>query len=61
MGELDMLRVDNIGSLRRPQALLDMRARFEGGDATPEELAELEDELIKEVIAQQERTVLPPS
>ena len=59
MGELDMLRVDHIGSLRRPQALLDMRSRFESGDATPEELAELEDELIKEVIAHQERVGFP--
>ncbi len=59
MGELDLLRVDHIGSLRRPQALLDMRSRFESGDATPEELAELEDELIKEVIAHQERVGFP--
>ena len=59
MGELDTLRVDNIGSLRRPDSLLDMRARFESGDATSEELAELEDELIKEVIAHQERIGFP--
>ncbi len=59
MGELDTLRVDNIGSLRRPDSLLDMRARFESGDATSEELAELEDELIKEVIAHQERVGFP--
>ena len=59
MGELDLLRVDHIGSLRRPQTLLDMRSRFESGDATPEELAELEDELIKEVIAHQERVGFP--
>ena len=38
MGDLDLLRVDHIGSLRRPQPLLDMRARFDDGDATPEEL-----------------------
>ncbi len=59
MGELDTLRVDNIGSLRRPDSLLDMRARFESGDATSEKLAELEDELIKEVIAHQERVGFP--
>ena len=59
MGELDTLRVDNIGSLRRPDALLDMRARFESGDATSDELGELEDELIKEVIAHQERVGFP--
>ncbi len=59
MGGLDLMRVDHIGSFRRPQPLLDMRARFEDGDATPEELAALEDELIREVIAEQERTGFP--
>ena len=59
MGELDLLRVDHIGSFRRPEPLLDMHTRFDDGDATPEELAALEDELIREVIAHQERTGFP--
>ena len=59
MEELDLLRVDHIGSFRRPEPLLDMHTRFDDGDATPEELAALEDELIREVIAHQERTGFP--
>ena len=59
MGALDLLRVDHIGSLRRPQALLDLRARVDDGNATPEELAALEDETIREVIAEQERIGFP--
>ena len=55
MGELDLLRVDHIGSFRRPEPLLDMHTRFDNGDATPEEMAALEGELIREVIAHQER------
>ena len=59
MGELDLLRVDHIGSFRRPEPLLDMHTRFDNGDATPEEMAALEGELIREVIAHQERTGFP--
>ena len=59
MGELDLMRVDHIGSLRRPQALLDLRARVDDGEATSDELTALEDELIREVIAEQERIGFP--
>ena len=59
MGEMDTLRVDHIGSLVRPRALLDMHARIDNAEAAPEELAELEDALIQEVVAQQERIGFP--
>ena len=59
MGEMDTLRVDHIGSLVRPRALLDMHARKDNAEASPEELAELEDALIQEVVAQQERIGFP--
>ena len=59
MGALDMLRVDHIGSLRRPQALLDLQSRVDSGDAPPDELPALEDDLIREVVAQQERIGFP--
>ena len=59
MGELDTLRVDNIGSLRRPDSLLDLRARVDDGEATSDELTALEDELIRQVIAEQERIGFP--
>ena len=55
MGELDLLRVDHIGSFRRPRPLLDMQARLDDGEATLDELTALEDDLIREVIAEQER------
>lgn len=59
MGELDLMRVDHIGSLRRPQALLDLRVRVDDGEATSDELTALEDELIRQVIAEQERIGFP--
>ena len=58
-GPLDNLRVDHIGSLVRPRQLLDMHARFDAGDASAAELAEVEDALIRDVVAQQERIGFP--
>ena len=59
MPDLDLLRVDHIGSLARPRALLEMHARFDAGGASPEELAALEDELIRDVVAKQEAVGFP--
>ncbi len=58
-GPLDDLRVDHIGSFVRPRALLDMQARVDAGGASASELAELEDALIREVVAEQERIGFP--
>jgi 5-methyltetrahydropteroyltriglutamate--homocysteine methyltransferase len=49
--ELDNLRVDHIGSLSRPQALLDVHARADAGVATPDELRAAEDQAIRDVVA----------
>lgn len=59
MPDLDLLRVDHIGSLARPRALLEMHARFDAGDASLEELTAIEDELIREVVAKQEGVGFP--
>ena len=56
---LESLRVDHIGSLARPQALLDMRAKFDSGDAAEFELRAVEDLAIREVIARQEAIAFP--
>lgn len=37
MPDLDLLRVDHIGSLARPRALLETHARFDAGDVSIEE------------------------
>ena len=58
-GPLDMLRVDHIGSLVRPAPLLAMHRRLDAGEASAEELAALEDELIRGVVAEQERIGFP--
>ena len=59
MPDLDFLRVDHVGSLARPRALLEMHARFDAGDASREELTALEDELIRDVVAKQEGVGFP--
>ncbi len=58
-GPLDNLRVDHIGSLVRPRQLLDMHARFDSGAASAAELAEVEDALVRDVVAQHERIGFP--
>jgi 5-methyltetrahydropteroyltriglutamate--homocysteine methyltransferase len=47
-------RADHVGSLLRPQALLDARARFAGGEIAVEALRETEDASILDVIRMQE-------
>ena len=59
MPDLDLLRVDHIGSLARPRALLEMHARFDAGGASLEDLSALEDELIRDVVAKQEAVGFP--
>ena len=47
-------RADEVGSLLRPAALKDARARFQAGDLDAEALDHLEDECIRTVVAKQE-------
>ncbi len=56
---LATLRVDQIGSLMRPEALLALRARYEAGQASAAELRPLEDAAIRDVIARQEALGFP--
>jgi 5-methyltetrahydropteroyltriglutamate--homocysteine methyltransferase len=47
-------RADHVGSLRRPQALVDARARYRKKEIGREDLAKAEDDAIREVVALQE-------
>ena len=58
-GPLDRLRVDHIGSLVRPSALLEAQARRDREDASEEDLREAEDAAIREVVARQEAIGFP--
>lgn len=51
-------RAEHIGSLLRPKALLDQRAKFQRGEITREALTAAEDNAIKEALALQERVGL---
>lgn len=51
-------RADHVGSLLRPQFLLDARARYQNGDITRDELREVEDDAIRDVIKKQENVGL---
>lgn len=46
-------RADQIGSLKRPRDLLDMRAKLEKGEGSVEELHKIEDRAILDIIAMQ--------
>ncbi len=48
------LRTDQVGSLIRPEALVDARRRFARGEITHEALVELEDRMVLEALAAQE-------
>jgi 5-methyltetrahydropteroyltriglutamate--homocysteine methyltransferase len=54
MSPLDTIRIDHIGSLVRPAKLKAVFARYDRGQATNEELANAQDEAIREVIRLQE-------
>ena len=47
-------RADQVGSLLRPQALVDARARFKSGEINAEQLRKHEDEAIRAAVARQE-------
>jgi 5-methyltetrahydropteroyltriglutamate--homocysteine methyltransferase len=47
-------RADHVGSLLRPQALLDARARRERGEITADQLREVEDVAVRDVAKMQE-------
>ena len=46
-------RADHIGSLKRPQTLLDKRAEFDAGKCSPEELKVVEDAAVTEIVKMQ--------
>lgn len=46
-------RADQIGSLKRPRDLLDMRAQLEQGKGSAEELKKIEDNAITNIIQMQ--------
>ena len=47
-------RADHVGSLLRPKALLDARARYQQGELTPRELRAVEDDSVRDAAAWQE-------
>ncbi|MPZ75892.1 MAG: methionine synthase [Deltaproteobacteria bacterium] len=57
--ELPRIRIDHIGSLVRPAILKDVFARFDRGQASRQQLAQTQDDAIREVIAKQEAHGLP--
>jgi 5-methyltetrahydropteroyltriglutamate--homocysteine methyltransferase len=59
MSDLNQLRVDQVGSLLRPQSLQDVFHRHGRGEATDAELKEAEDQAIRELVRQQEAHRLP--
>ena len=52
-------RVEHVGSLLRPQYLLDARAAYAGGALTPAELKAAEDRAVREAVALQDELDLP--
>lgn len=57
--DLSSLRVDLVGSLLRPAKLKQAFAKWGRGETTEEELQNIQDEAIREVIAEQEAHHLP--
>ena len=57
--DLNKIRIDHIGSLVRPAKLKEVFARADHGQAGREELAQSQDEAIRDVIRQQEEHGLP--
>jgi methionine synthase II (cobalamin-independent) len=58
-GDLARIRIDHIGSLVRPAKLKDVFARYDRGQASREELANAQDEAIRDVIVKQEAHGFP--
>ena len=59
MPSLDELRVDHIGSLSRPQALLDAQRSADEGKSSLDDLRTAEDQAIRDVVAAQEAIAFP--
>ena len=59
MASITTLRVDQVGSLLRPQKLKDVYARHGRGEARDEELREVQDQAIRDLLARQEAHQLP--
>lgn len=57
--DLKTLRVDQVGSLLRPQTLKEAFARYSAGAIKEEELRKAQDDAIRDVIAKQEAHHLP--
>src|SRR5215469_16790311 len=51
-------RADHVGSLLRPPALLDARAKFSAGEIDAGQLCEVEDAAIVDIVAMQEQVGL---
>jgi 5-methyltetrahydropteroyltriglutamate--homocysteine methyltransferase len=56
---LDKIRVDHIGSMVRPASLREVFARYDRGQMSRQELAQAQDEAIRDVIVKQEAHGLP--
>jgi methionine synthase II (cobalamin-independent) len=57
--DLNTLRIDHIGSLVRPEKLKHVFARYDRGQASKADLAQAQDEAIRDVIAKQEAHGFP--
>jgi len=57
--DLTKIRIDHIGSLVRPAGLKEVFARFDRRQASKEELAQAQDQAIRDVIVQQENHGYP--
>ena len=58
-GALSKIRVDQVGSLLRPQKLKEAYARHGRGQASDAELRQVQDEAVRDLVAKQERRNLP--
>lgn len=59
ISKLDLLRVDHTGGFRKPDKLRDAYARFAQGEATEAEVYAIQDESVRELIANEEAHHLP--
>ena len=57
--DLNKIRIDHIGSMVRPESLKKVFGRFDRGEASNQELAQAQDEAIRDVIKRQEANGFP--
>jgi 5-methyltetrahydropteroyltriglutamate--homocysteine methyltransferase len=57
--KLDLLRVDHTGGFRKPDQLREVYLRFAQGQATDQEVRQIQDESVRALIAQEEAHQLP--